>query len=69
MHYVNECPHKYSSTKIRVCVCVCVCASEGNIDETIQCLEKLADVSRSNGLQHNLAEAYLCLGNIYYKRV
>ncbi|KAM7376960.1 hypothetical protein PAMA_013645 [Pampus argenteus] len=40
--------------------------SEGNIDETLQYLEKLADISRSNGLQHNLADACLCLGNIYY---
>ncbi|XP_044040013.1 LOW QUALITY PROTEIN: tetratricopeptide repeat protein 29 [Siniperca chuatsi] len=39
---------------------------EGNTHETVQCLEKLVDISRSNGLQHNLADAYLCLGNIYY---
>ncbi|XP_041821670.1 tetratricopeptide repeat protein 29 [Chelmon rostratus] len=42
--------------------------SEGNIHETIQCLETLADISRSNGLQHHLADAYLRLGNIYYTR-
>uniref|UniRef100_A0A8C4EAD0 Tetratricopeptide repeat protein 29 n=1 Tax=Dicentrarchus labrax TaxID=13489 RepID=A0A8C4EAD0_DICLA len=42
--------------------------SEGNIHETVQCLEKLADIARSNGLQHNLAEAYMYLGNIYYMR-
>ncbi|KAI3376058.1 hypothetical protein L3Q82_016587, partial [Scortum barcoo] len=42
--------------------------SEGNIYETIQCLETLVDISRSNGLQHNLVEGYLCLGNMYYKR-
>ena len=52
-----------------VCVCVCVCVSEENVDETVDCLEKFADISRSNGLQHNLADAYLCLGNIYYRRV
>ncbi|GAA6228373.1 tetratricopeptide repeat protein 29 [Lates japonicus] len=40
--------------------------SEGNIDETVRCLEKLIDVTRSNGLQHNLADACICLGNIYY---
>ncbi|KAM8748230.1 tetratricopeptide repeat protein 29 isoform 2-T4 [Acanthopagrus schlegelii] len=42
--------------------------SEENVDETVDCLEKFADISRSNGLQHNLADAYLCLGNIYYRR-
>uniref|UniRef100_UPI0037E85A2D tetratricopeptide repeat protein 29 n=1 Tax=Semicossyphus pulcher TaxID=241346 RepID=UPI0037E85A2D len=42
--------------------------SVDNILEAVQCLEKLADISRSNGLQHNLADAYMCLGNIYYKR-
>ncbi|XP_070786033.1 tetratricopeptide repeat protein 29 isoform X2 [Enoplosus armatus] len=42
--------------------------SEGNVHETVQCLEKLADISRINRLQHNLADAYLCLGNIYYTR-
>nr|XP_046237016.1 tetratricopeptide repeat protein 29 isoform X2 [Scatophagus argus]XP_046237017.1 tetratricopeptide repeat protein 29 isoform X2 [Scatophagus argus]XP_046237018.1 tetratricopeptide repeat protein 29 isoform X2 [Scatophagus argus] len=41
--------------------------SEGNVHETVQCLETLADISRSNGLQHTLADAYLCLGSIYYK--
>lgn len=46
-----------------------LCVSEGNIHEIVQCLEKLADISRSNGLQHNLADACLCLGNIYYIRV
>ncbi|XP_038588532.1 tetratricopeptide repeat protein 29-like isoform X1 [Micropterus salmoides] len=40
--------------------------SEGNIDETVQCLNKLADISRNNGLQNNLVDAYLYLGNIYY---
>ncbi|XP_074480052.1 tetratricopeptide repeat protein 29 isoform X1 [Sebastes fasciatus] len=40
--------------------------SEGNINDTLQCLETLIDISRSNGLQHNLADAFLCLGNIYY---
>ncbi len=25
MQYVNECPHKYSSTNMCVCVCVCMC--------------------------------------------
>ncbi len=23
MHYVNECPHKYSCTNVQLCVCVC----------------------------------------------
>ncbi|KAL7375423.1 hypothetical protein ABVT39_017089 [Epinephelus coioides] len=39
--------------------------SEGNIHDTLQCLEKFADISRSEGLQHNLVNAYLCLGSIY----
>ncbi|KAK2863277.1 hypothetical protein Q5P01_002810 [Channa striata] len=39
--------------------------SQGNIDETVHCLEELADISRSNGLQYNLVDARLCLGNIY----
>ncbi|XP_051800223.1 tetratricopeptide repeat protein 29 isoform X2 [Acanthochromis polyacanthus] len=42
--------------------------SEGNTDEAIQCLKKLADLSRSDGLQHNLAESLMSLGNIYYSR-
>ncbi|XP_034532575.1 tetratricopeptide repeat protein 29 isoform X2 [Notolabrus celidotus] len=42
--------------------------SEENIDETVQCLEKLADISRSGGLLNQLVEAYLSLGSIYYKR-
>ncbi|KAM6960347.1 tetratricopeptide repeat protein 29 [Tautogolabrus adspersus] len=42
--------------------------SEEDIDETIRCLEKLADISRNSGLQHNLVDAYLCLGNIYFNR-
>ncbi|XP_073331102.1 tetratricopeptide repeat protein 29 isoform X2 [Pagrus major] len=42
--------------------------SEGNVDETVDCLERFVDISRSNGLQHNLADAYLCLGNNYYTR-
>ncbi|XP_054457926.1 tetratricopeptide repeat protein 29 [Anoplopoma fimbria] len=39
---------------------------EGNTQDTLQCLEKLADISRSNGLQRNLVDALLSLGNIYY---
>nr|XP_033465383.1 tetratricopeptide repeat protein 29 isoform X3 [Epinephelus lanceolatus] len=39
--------------------------SEGNTHDTLQCLEKFADISRSEGLQHNLVNAYLCLGSIY----
>ncbi|XP_026200277.1 tetratricopeptide repeat protein 29 [Anabas testudineus] len=39
---------------------------EGNIDGTLHCLEELADISRSNGLQYNLVDACLCLGNIYF---
>ncbi|XP_059210238.1 tetratricopeptide repeat protein 29 [Centropristis striata] len=41
--------------------------SEGNIHDTLQCLEKLSDISRGNGLQHNLVDAFLHLGTIYYK--
>ncbi|XP_056224642.1 tetratricopeptide repeat protein 29 isoform X2 [Seriola aureovittata] len=41
--------------------------SGGQIDDTVQCLEKLVDITQSNGLQRNLADAYLCLGNIYFK--
>ncbi|CAK6977541.1 tetratricopeptide repeat protein 29 [Scomber scombrus] len=40
--------------------------SEGNIDETVRCLEKLVDVTRSNGLQHDLTDACLYLGDIFY---
>ncbi|XP_040887605.1 tetratricopeptide repeat protein 29 isoform X2 [Toxotes jaculatrix] len=40
--------------------------SEGNINETIQCLQKLVDIMRSNGLQPKMAESCLCLGNIYF---
>ncbi|KAF1380911.1 hypothetical protein PFLUV_G00168970 [Perca fluviatilis] len=40
--------------------------SEGNIQDTLECLEKLADISRCNGLQHTLVDAFLCLGNIYH---
>ncbi|XP_072232284.1 tetratricopeptide repeat protein 29 [Leuresthes tenuis] len=40
--------------------------SEGKIDETLQCLEKSADISRSSGLQNKLADICLTLGNIYY---
>ncbi|XP_047452104.1 tetratricopeptide repeat protein 29 isoform X2 [Mugil cephalus] len=42
--------------------------SEGQIDETIQCLETLADMSRISGLQDKLADACLCQGNIYCAR-
>eukprot|EP00064_Thunnus_orientalis_P016409 superscaffoldBa00003249_g16474 len=41
-------------------------ANEGNIDETVRCLEQLADISLSNGLQRSLADAHLCLGKIYF---
>ncbi|XP_019951335.2 tetratricopeptide repeat protein 29 isoform X1 [Paralichthys olivaceus] len=40
--------------------------SEGNTDETVRYLEKLVDITRSSGRQDNLADACLCLGNIYY---
>lgn len=43
--------------------------SEGNVEETVQYLEMLADISHSHGLEHNLPDAYLCLGNIYYAKV
>ncbi|XP_071369687.1 tetratricopeptide repeat protein 29 [Centroberyx affinis] len=42
--------------------------SEGKVDEAVQYLEKFADVSRSNGLQHNLLDACMSLGNIYCAR-
>nr|XP_020512545.1 tetratricopeptide repeat protein 29-like [Labrus bergylta] len=42
--------------------------SEENVDETVRCLEKLADISLKSGLQHNLVDAYLSLGNIYFNR-
>ncbi|KAK9525083.1 hypothetical protein VZT92_017421 [Zoarces viviparus] len=42
--------------------------SESNKDDTLQCLEKMADISRSNGLQPSLADAIICLGNIYYRK-
>lgn len=48
---------------------LCVCVSEGNVEETVQYLEMLADISHSHGLEHNLPDAYLCLGNIYYAKV
>ncbi|KAK5848153.1 hypothetical protein PBY51_005793 [Eleginops maclovinus] len=40
--------------------------SEGNTQDTLECLEKLVDISRENGLPRNLADAFLCLGNIYF---
>ncbi|KAM9827406.1 tetratricopeptide repeat protein 29 [Neosynchiropus ocellatus] len=39
--------------------------SEGNIKGTIQCLEKLVDISGRKGLEQNLADACMSLGNIY----
>uniref|UniRef100_UPI003AAD7DA9 tetratricopeptide repeat protein 29 n=1 Tax=Centroberyx gerrardi TaxID=166262 RepID=UPI003AAD7DA9 len=42
--------------------------SEGKVDEAVQYLEKFADVSRSNGLQHSLQDACMSLGNIYCTR-
>ncbi len=33
MHYVNECPHKYSCTN--VCVCVCVCEQQKKNDKNL----------------------------------
>ncbi|XP_034412765.1 tetratricopeptide repeat protein 29 isoform X2 [Cyclopterus lumpus] len=43
-------------------------ASEGNPHDQLQYLEKMADIYRSSGLKHGLADALLCLGNIYFKR-
>ncbi|XP_055369718.1 tetratricopeptide repeat protein 29 isoform X2 [Betta splendens] len=40
--------------------------SKGNVDEAVRCLEELADISRSNGMQHKLADACVSLGRIYY---
>ncbi|XP_029310463.1 tetratricopeptide repeat protein 29 isoform X2 [Cottoperca gobio] len=40
--------------------------NKGNMHDTLLCLEKLADISGSNGLQHNLADANMCLGKIYF---
>ncbi|KAM9424427.1 tetratricopeptide repeat protein 29 [Pholidichthys leucotaenia] len=42
--------------------------SEGRTDEMIQCLEKVADICRGSGLQHNLADICLTLGTIYYHK-
>ncbi|XP_060922616.1 tetratricopeptide repeat protein 29 [Limanda limanda] len=42
--------------------------SEGNTDETVHCLEKLVDITRTSGQQGDLADACLCLGNIYYNK-
>ncbi|XP_076019352.1 tetratricopeptide repeat protein 29 [Genypterus blacodes] len=42
--------------------------SEGNVDESVQYLEKAADISQSNDLQHQLAVACIHLGTIYYNR-
>lgn len=46
--------------------CVCVCVRDENILETVQWLQELVDISLSKGLQRNLADAYLCLGDVYY---
>ena len=59
----------YQSVSVRYFFCVCASDSEGNIDETLQCLEKSADISRSSGLQNKLADICLSLGNIYYNTV
>nr|XP_020442316.1 tetratricopeptide repeat protein 29 [Monopterus albus] len=40
--------------------------SEGNTDASVRCLEEFADISRSSGLLHNLVDACLCLGNVFY---
>ncbi|XP_030609689.1 tetratricopeptide repeat protein 29 [Archocentrus centrarchus] len=42
--------------------------SEGNVNEAVECLEKLAAVSRSSGLQHRLVDIFLCLGNIHHSK-
>ncbi|XP_061619986.1 tetratricopeptide repeat protein 29 isoform X2 [Phyllopteryx taeniolatus] len=45
-----------------------LCESKGNLNSTIQLLESLVDISRSNGLHHHLVDACLCLGNVYTNR-
>ncbi|XP_069028253.1 tetratricopeptide repeat protein 29 isoform X1 [Embiotoca jacksoni] len=40
--------------------------SQGNVDETVRCLQTLVDISRSSGLEHKVADTYLCLGSVYY---
>ncbi|KAI9524385.1 hypothetical protein NQZ68_018068 [Dissostichus eleginoides] len=40
--------------------------SEGNTQETLECLEKLVDICRDNGLKRSLADAFLSLGNTYF---
>ncbi|XP_029940240.1 uncharacterized protein LOC115382575 [Salarias fasciatus] len=42
--------------------------SEGSHDEAVQCLEEVVEITRSNGLQEQLAETYMHLGNNYYNR-
>ncbi|XP_038123132.1 tetratricopeptide repeat protein 29 [Cyprinodon tularosa] len=41
--------------------------SEGNIEETLEILEKAADICRSNGLQGELADVCLTQGTLYSK--
>ncbi|KAF3837493.1 hypothetical protein F7725_004957 [Dissostichus mawsoni] len=43
--------------------------SEGNTQETLECLEKLVDICRDNGLKRSLADAFLSLGNTYFTMV
>ncbi|XP_077401442.1 tetratricopeptide repeat protein 29 [Vanacampus margaritifer] len=42
-----------------------LCESKGNINNTIQLLETLVDISRSKSLHHHLVDACLCLGHVY----
>ncbi|XP_029931833.1 tetratricopeptide repeat protein 29 [Myripristis murdjan] len=41
---------------------------EGKLDDTVQFLEKFSDVSSSSDLKHNLQDACMCQGSIYYSR-
>ncbi|XP_029939158.1 uncharacterized protein LOC115381724 isoform X1 [Salarias fasciatus] len=69
-HTHTHSPFVFIFLSLRVCVCVCVCVdiSEGSYDEAVQCLEEVVEITRSNGLQEQLAETYMHLGNNYYSR-
>lgn len=42
--------------------------SEGKMEERVQCLLKLTELSGNGGLQYDLVDACLCLGEIYYNK-
>ncbi|XP_029938665.1 uncharacterized protein LOC115381428 isoform X2 [Salarias fasciatus] len=54
---------------LEACMATAECLeSEGSYDEAVQCLEEVVEITRSNGLQEQLAETYMHLGNNYYSR-